>query len=202
MPEIVSGSLTAGAVAISSYSLEWNQGSGTNFVEVVGEASENLQRVITVTPVVAGWAYTFRYRVKNIHGWSPGYSPEATVVAANKPTAPATVTTQLIGTSVRIDWAPPAANGAPIQYFTIEIRDKSGEWHEETTFCDGADPDTKSTTACTVPLSTLTAPSGNFQLRRGDLVVARVTATNQLGAGEASSPNVAGARVQTTPGAP
>ncbi len=83
MPEIVSGSLEAGATTISSYNLEWNEGSGTQFSEVVGEASENLERTITVTTnIQAGQSYNFRYRVKNLHGWSSSYSPELEVMAA------------------------------------------------------------------------------------------------------------------------
>ena len=76
MPAITSGSLAAGAAAISSYNLEWNEGSGTAFTEVTGETTESLALTVTVDSLEAGRTYTFRYRVKNIHGWSAGYSPE------------------------------------------------------------------------------------------------------------------------------
>ena len=49
MPEVTSGSLAAGATTISSYNLEWNKGSGTQFYEVIGETSESLDRTVTLT---------------------------------------------------------------------------------------------------------------------------------------------------------
>jgi hypothetical protein len=52
--------------------------------------------------------------VRNIHGWSPGYSPEVPILAANKPSVPAAPTTELIGVNVKITWVAPAANGSPI----------------------------------------------------------------------------------------
>lgn len=48
-----------------------------------------------------------------------------------------------------------------------------------------------------MPLSMLTDTDeeGHFQLSRGDLVVVRVAATNQLGTGDYSDPNTVGAYV-------
>jgi len=202
MPEIASGSLAAGSTAISSYNLEWNQGSGTAFYEVVGETTESLDRTATVDSLAPGQTYTFRYRVKNIHGWSAGYSPEVQIMAASKPSAPAAPSTTLVGSTVTVAWGAPAANGAPILSYVIEIQDSAGGWQLETTDCDGADPATLSAASCTIPQSTLTSPTGSFQLERGDLVVARVAAVNQLGQGDPSPANSDGARIQTLPAAP
>lgn len=66
-------SVVAGGSEVTSYNLEYNQGAGLTFVEVVGFTTEQLETVITVT-TVPGSTYLFRYRVKNIFGFS-GYSP-------------------------------------------------------------------------------------------------------------------------------
>jgi len=202
MAEITSGSLAAGGAAISSYNLEWNGGSGTTFSEVVGDSTESLARSATLTAVTAGETYSFRYRVKNIHGWSAGYSPEVQIMAAAVPDAPAAPGTSLTGALVTVTWAAPAANGAALQSYVVELQGKAGGWHLETTDCDGADPAVQSATACTIPQSTLTDPAGAFQLERGDLVAARVSAVNQLGSSAPSPANAAGAHIQTLPAAP
>lgn len=76
MEEVAALSLAAGGSTITSYNLEWNQGSGTQFHELSGETSDSLARLITVGSLTEGQTYTFRYRIKNIHGWSINYSPE------------------------------------------------------------------------------------------------------------------------------
>jgi hypothetical protein len=202
MPEIVSGSLAAGGASVSSYNLEWNQGSGTTFYEVVGQTADNLDRVVTVASLVAGHTYTFRYRIQNIHGWSPGYSPTAQIMAAKTPSAPAAPSTALAGATVTITWAAPADNGAPILSYVVEIQGSAGDWLLETTDCDGADPATRDAASCSLPQATLTDPAGPFRLSRGELVVARVAAANTLGQGDPSPPNSVGARIQTLPAAP
>lgn len=121
MAEITALSLDAGASTISSYNLEWNQGSGTQFYEVVGETSDSMDKLVTVDSLTEGLTYTFRYRVKNIHGWSTGYSPEVEIMAAEKPSAPATPTTAISGTSAGITWVAPSENGSPISSYLIEI---------------------------------------------------------------------------------
>lgn len=76
MPEIIDNSDEAGGTLITSYNLEWNQGLGTTFTEVVGETSANLNKEITIEDNInSGDTYLFRYRVKNIFGFSSGYSP-------------------------------------------------------------------------------------------------------------------------------
>jgi hypothetical protein len=121
MAEVTALSLAAGASTISSYNLEWNQGSGTQFYEVVGETSDSVERLVSVVSLTEGQAYTFRYRVKNIHGWSLGYSNEVEVMAAETPSAPATPTTVVSGTNAVITWVTPSENGSPILSYFIEI---------------------------------------------------------------------------------
>jgi len=46
MPEIIDNTDQAGGAIITSYNLEWNNGSGTTFTEVIGATSDNLSRII------------------------------------------------------------------------------------------------------------------------------------------------------------
>lgn len=63
-----------GGSDITSYSLEWNGGAGSTFTTLVGIASDNLNRFYTQAGLTTSTTYIFRYKVKNIFGWS-GYSP-------------------------------------------------------------------------------------------------------------------------------
>lgn len=188
-------SLAAGGSTVTSYNLEWNQGSGTQFYEVSGETSDSMDRLVTVGSLTGGQTYTFRYRVRNIHGWSPDYSPEIAIMAAEKPSAPAAPTTALSGTSAAITWVAPSENGSPILSYLIEIQGSDGTWHQDTVYCDGGDPTIVSGTTCSIPLTTLADTTGDFALAPGALVAVRVSANNLLGTGTASAVSSAGAYV-------
>lgn len=54
MPEVVSSSFASGMAPITSYNLEWNQGSGTAFVEVVGETSDSIDQTIVKNSLTPG----------------------------------------------------------------------------------------------------------------------------------------------------
>ena len=73
MIDVIDFSPSAGGAEITSYNLEYNNGAGTTFVEVVGLTIEQLETEVTVS-TTPGSTYIFRYRVKNIFGFS-GYSP-------------------------------------------------------------------------------------------------------------------------------
>ena len=83
-------------------------------------------------------------------------------MAASRPSAPAAPSTELVGSTVTVTWSAPAANGAAILSYVIELQDKAGGWQLETTDCDGADPATRTAAECTIPQSTLTSLSGSF----------------------------------------
>jgi hypothetical protein len=161
MPEVSTGQ-ESGYASISSYNLEWNQGAGTVFYELSGGTTESLTRQILTTLVTAGQSYTFRYRVKNLFGFSTSYSPEASILAADKPDAPTAATLAIAGVNVDISWVPPATNGASLISYSIQIADVHGAWQEDTTYCDGADSDVKANAVCAVPMSVLRDPAGTF----------------------------------------
>lgn len=156
MPEFLDNSDSAGGSAITSYALEWNNGFGTSFTEVVGGpvGADNLNRFINVA-TTQGLIYLFRYRVRNIFGWSPDYSPTASILSAKAPSTPVPVVTEISGSNVRVSWNAPNNNAAPILSYTIELQAKDGLTWKQTSTCDGSSPTVMSNLECFVPLSTL-----------------------------------------------
>jgi hypothetical protein len=76
--------LTGGS-GITSYNLQWDQGTGTFGVDLTGISTNYTGTTHTQTAgVVAGTAYQFRYRAANNLGWS-GYSAAVSILAAEVP---------------------------------------------------------------------------------------------------------------------
>jgi len=201
MPEVSYGHAT-GYANLSSYNLEWNQGAGTAFYELSGGTTESLTQKILTTLVTAGQSYTFRYRIKNLFGFSTSYSPEASILAAQRPSAPTAAVVSLVGVNVNISWTQPATNGASLISYAIQIADVNGTWRQDTTYCDGADSGVKANAKCAIPMSVLRDTAGAFKLPRSTLILARVAASNILGFGTYSSNNTVGGSIQTLPAAP
>ena len=111
-------SAPAGGSIVTSYNLEFNNGAGVVFSEVVGFTTESLltQVEVATTP---GMTYKFRYRVKNIHGFSLGYSPVIEFKSAEAPETPSNLQTAISGRNVRITWTPNAANYDAITRFEV-----------------------------------------------------------------------------------
>ena len=88
------GSPQNGDSEITSYSLEWDVGSGgVTWIREVGFLSNSLATTHTVTDnIIIGHEYQFRLRAKNVWGWG-AYSEVVTIKAARVPSqmsAPAT----------------------------------------------------------------------------------------------------------------
>ena len=93
-----------GGSEIISYSLEWDGGQiGNSFQVLIGEEYNNIQLIYLKDSLTSGIAYNFRYRAKNIFGWSP-YSNVLTQVAASVPDEPLAPVTTNTATSVTITW--------------------------------------------------------------------------------------------------
>lgn len=110
----------SGSSDITSYNLEWNTGAGTVFYELIGETADNLDRVYTKSALTSGALYSFRYRIKNIYGFSD-YSPVADIFCAKVPAQVATPTLSYVGKNVQIDWNAPDSNFNSILGYKIEI---------------------------------------------------------------------------------
>ena len=147
-----------------------------------------------------GTLYSFRYRVKNVQGWSP-FSTELSAVAANPPSQPASVTTTNDGSSVKISWSAPYHGGDSITAFTVLISQSDGIiFTADSTNCDGGSTSVLSNLYCLVPMTTLKASP--YFLAEGSTVIATVKATNRAGDSATSSPNSVGAYIQGLPSAP
>ena len=75
-----------GGSAVLGYSLEMDDGSGGDYVTLVGTSSDYLKLKFSVSSaqVSKGGTYRFRYRAKNVYGWSD-YSPVAYLLVASVP---------------------------------------------------------------------------------------------------------------------
>jgi hypothetical protein len=77
-----------GGSPITSYSLEWDEGTGgVSYVALIGSDSDNLVRTFTREGLTTGASYAFRYRVRNIYDWS-SYSEVLNAVATQVPSQP------------------------------------------------------------------------------------------------------------------
>jgi hypothetical protein len=63
----------------------------------------------------------FRYRVKNIFGFSIGYSPVIEFKSASEPDQPIDLLTSISGRNVKISWTPQNDNYDAITRFEIQI---------------------------------------------------------------------------------
>src|SRR5690606_24138634 len=107
-----------GGSAIISYVLEWDAGTaGGTYTVLVGENTNNFVMSYTQTQLTSGASYRFRYRTKNLFGYSD-YSVVSTVLAAKVPDTPSTPVTLNVGTSVRIQWTKPYNGGSNINAYS------------------------------------------------------------------------------------
>lgn len=80
------------------------------------------------------------------------------------PSIVATPTTVVSTNQVIISWVAPVANGQQLLGYTVYIREHSGTYATQISYCDGSDPTISYYTTCTVPLSVLTASPFNLVL--------------------------------------
>ena len=94
-------------------------------------------------------------------------------------------------------WATsPNAHGSAVTAYRIKLK-ASGASYQTTTYCDGTATSVVSTLSCTIPMSVLT--TAPFSMALGSTVVAEVEALNSAGYSTPSSPNSAGALVESLP---
>lgn len=113
-----------GASAITSYSLEWDQGS-SSFVSIIGDPSPSLALTHQISGLATGAPYVFRLRAKNRHGWGD-YSSNVTLIPAGSPSTPDPVITAIDNVYVRFSWTEPASNGADITAYYLWILKADG----------------------------------------------------------------------------
>ena len=72
----LTGTDTGGA-PILSYHVQYDQaGGGTGpWTDVAGDPTDSLSLEHTIGALLSGKMYYFRYRARNVHGWSEEFSP-------------------------------------------------------------------------------------------------------------------------------
>lgn len=105
------------------------------------------------------------------------------------------VTTTLVGTTdIQISWVAPASNGLSITGYKVQLFVPTTLGYvDDATYCTGLGA---AATSCTFPITTLLT---TYSFSKGDLVQARVRASNSKGNGGYSTLNTVGATVQTVP---
>jgi hypothetical protein len=188
----LSGGAATGGLPLLAYELEWGQGGGA-FVAITGQPP--LSTSYVVSGLTTGQSYSFRFKARNEVGSSTEYSPVLATYAALPPSQVAAPATAVVGNDVEISWSAPASTGGlPVTAYQVSIRAQSGLYVAAPAACEVA------TTSCSLPLLTLQAAP--YALELGDLVQATVRASNALGDASDSSPNTAGAYIETAPRAP
>ena len=77
-----------GGSEILSYELQMDNGKGGNFTSLIGGTTDSLETTFTTaTGITTGVQYRFRYRSRNINGWSD-WSPITYIQAATVPSRP------------------------------------------------------------------------------------------------------------------
>jgi large repetitive protein len=170
-----------GGSAVTSYHLQWDQGTGT-WADLVGLVSPYVQTSYTVTTgVTTGTSFSFKVRAKNVYGWGP-YSDSTSIIASQAPAQPQVPTTEIVGTDAEISWTAPADNGEAITAYEVLVLESDGTtFTEESTSCDGSDSAVVAALSCTIPLATLRASP--YSLTLGELVRVKVRAINGQGPG-------------------
>jgi hypothetical protein len=203
-----------GGSPITSYNLQYDRGAAKgsaapaaqNFLSLVGEVPDNniATRELTLSGLATDTVYSFRYRVRNKHGWSD-FSDITGILTATAPAGMAAPSFSIENgspKSVTLAWAAPFDGGDAIKRYKILVQhgDDSSTFSQELRYCDGSALATFAARSCTIPLTALRAAP--FGLALNQLIVATIAAANDVGEGPASPVNVVGVRIQTEPQAP
>ena len=176
----------------------WDNNTGVVDQELTGVSTYFTQTSFEITEgIVEGNDYLFKVRALNIYGWSE-FSDVVTIRASEVPQQPDIVTTSMVGTYVRITFQPPADNGEDITAYQVLIEQSDDQFSEHAADCDASTDPVLTNLYCDVPMNVLRGAPYNLVL--GDLVRAKVKATNAVGDSDFSQENTGGVVVETVPG--
>ena len=183
---------------ILSYNLVWDNNSGVVDQELTGVSTYFTSTSFEITEgIVEGRDYLFKVRALNIYGWS-AYSDVVAIRASEVPQQPDIVTTSIVGSSVRITFTEPDGKGDTITAYKVLVKQSDDTFSEHQADCDASMEPVLTNLYCDVPMSVLRGSPYNLGL--GDLVKAKVMATNAVGDSEYSQENTSGVVVETVPG--
>ena len=113
------------------------------------------------------------------------------MTATTVTSTPDTPVISLSNLDVKIKWdAPTTTNFASVTAYKITIADYTGNFIEDTTYCNGADASIIANLYCLIPMTYLR--SSPFSLTYGTLITAKIAAYNQNGWSSSSSVNTVG----------
>jgi hypothetical protein len=140
-----------GASPITSYQLEWDAGTNeVTWTAIVGVLSPHTATsYVQTSDVTAGSTYKLRVRAQNDLGVGL-YSPILSVIPSSVPSQMTAAVTTVESVYVKIAWTAPDTNGAAITAYKIFIKDSTGAYLEETSFCPGTDSNLISNAYCHV----------------------------------------------------
>jgi hypothetical protein len=153
-----------GGSAIDSYNLQWKvKDSADDYVDLVGEDGNFQTGVVHIqeTGVVASTTYLFRVRAHNVLGWGE-FSEPVQIVSAKVPEKPDPPVLTISNIFVRIEWAEPYTNSAPIEAYEIEVADSMGTFAVENLYCKGAEEPVLSNRYCNIPMDVLRSEGFNL----------------------------------------
>jgi len=117
--------LSNGGSNILTYHLQFAESFASGWTDVEGLESPSLRTIRTLSNLVKGQSYKFRYRVMNSIGWSD-YSLETTAVAAQAPgKLRVPIYDSSSPTSIILDFDSTVDNGGdPITSYQLEMLDE------------------------------------------------------------------------------
>ena len=118
MPEITG--IQTGGSPILSYALYWDQGSGI-WTNLTGVGQYHPSRYYTVEGLTNTNLYKFKYKVRNVHGWSD-YSPEVELMSAAVPAQMDPPTTEMNEQYLKVKWLASDNGGSEITQYKVEFQ--------------------------------------------------------------------------------
>ena len=145
-----------GGLPLTAFVIEWNTGGDQELTWT--EISNGVGTQVTVTSLVSGSTYKFRYKVANEVGLSDP-SPILTTFAGFNPSQVLNTATVLYAsdqTLVRVTWDEPTElGGMAIEAYRIYFLDTSSQLHLEIVSCNGETQSIIDSRECLVPLTRL-----------------------------------------------
>jgi hypothetical protein len=139
-----------GGSPILSLNLRWDKGLGGNvWYSLIGENPDSLSSTFTISGLVTGRTYRFKYRARNAHGFGP-FSEYTSIITAINPAKPSKIVTLNSGTDLIAQWTQSENGGTPITGYKVEFKSRNtADFYEYSPTCSGIFP----LTHCTIPLS-------------------------------------------------
>jgi hypothetical protein len=137
---------------VITYNLYWDNGLG----DITIELADSLITEYTITGLTGGTFYKYQVRASNIYGY--GVPSDVTdIEASDVPDVMAIISTSIVGTKFKFEWAPPFDNFDPIDKYELMIRKADGIFYRDAVNCPG---EPASDTSCFVEMDTLRIATG------------------------------------------